>query len=612
MVNRSAFREDIEALRGFAILLVVFFHAQVPCFAAGFVGVDIFFTISGFVITRSLISENQKTGSIDLWGFYSRRIGRLLPASLLLAASVVIASLFISSSPEFVLDAKDAIVAVLYGLNIQQALTADDYFQEREEDRQTPLLHFWSLNVEEQFYILWPLLMKLCCQFRGRQIFLVLAACGLMGGSFVFNIYYTENNQPFAFYLPVSRAWQFGAGGLCAWLQEKPLSGTWKVLTQAIFYLGLVVSLLFLNSERTWPGYWALIPTVFTMAYIAGFEEGPEAFHPHAERPTESAYSAELVGSQGRLGFLRGPFDTVASGVWKSMLFLGQLSYSWYLWHWPFQIFFLRLFPDASVAAQAWAGTFALAPAWLSFVFLEAPLRAAAKKSTNSMSIIFKGAVAMLVFVVASWFLIISHSLTPASSPTTVGTVQWQQQQQQQQQQEDQQQKAPQFGKADGLSSVSEGGEIEELTLPPQRQAPLNLYAPEKNQSPSVHGTNEDGSVGTVGGQRDWGDDFIFKNSTFGELKVDLWLKMLRPSLGECPEARPEEAALHFSISAGPFLNSAVPKNPLPAKLKRTGMCSLYGNGTQIVSTGPRYGQQEQEEKEGEKADEGRHGKQKG
>ena len=149
----SGFRPEIEGLRGIAILLVVVCHAGIAGFDAGFIGVDVFFVLSGFLITGLLIDEHERTGRIELGGFYARRAKRILPAAAVVLVATLVAALAIFSPLDMARIAQDGLAAGLSVANMRFAIEATDYFAATDT---SPMLHYWSLSVEEQFYLLWP------------------------------------------------------------------------------------------------------------------------------------------------------------------------------------------------------------------------------------------------------------------------------------------------------------------------------------------------------------------------------------------------------------------------------------------------------------------------
>ena len=203
------FRPDIEGLRAVAILAVLAYHARIPGTGGGFIGVDVFFVISGFLITGLLLREVTSTGHLDLPRFYARRARRLLPAALVVIAVTVALSAVILSPLRFPGVALDGAASSLYVSNYRYALIATDYFAADTEP--SPLLHFWSLAVEEQFYLVWPVLILAAVRLLSpRRLWMVVGL--VAAGSFALSVVLTDVNQPWAFYSLGTRAWQLALG----------------------------------------------------------------------------------------------------------------------------------------------------------------------------------------------------------------------------------------------------------------------------------------------------------------------------------------------------------------------------------------------------------------
>jgi peptidoglycan/LPS O-acetylase OafA/YrhL len=312
--SHSGFRPDIEGLRAVAILLVVFYHAGIPWLRGGFVGVDIFFVLSGYLITQLLVDEVERTGSIDFSRFYARRIRRLLPASLLMILCTLIASFAFLSPLEIVRISKTAIATAAYVSNMWFVRQSADYFSANVETN--PLLHTWSLAVEEQFYLVWPFLVLLCTR-QSRPLKIIISVFfGVAILSLAASVWLTRTFQPFAFFGTPTRAWEFAAGGLATFLQEKP---SLRFFRHPLFaWLGAALMLgagVLLSPKNGFPGAIALIPVAGTvMVLIAG----------------------KLTTSR------TGLFALLDSRLFQT---LGGLSYSWYLWHWPVLVFGFVLLP---------------------------------------------------------------------------------------------------------------------------------------------------------------------------------------------------------------------------------------------------------------------------
>jgi peptidoglycan/LPS O-acetylase OafA/YrhL len=313
--EKDNFRPDIEGLRGVAVLLVVFFHAGLLSNASfqvtgGFIGVDLFFVVSGFLITGLLIRERERTGTVSFSRFYARRVRRILPAAavtLLVTIPLAYGLVTLLQRPDTMADAASAALSFA---NVRFALTTD-YFNPVSY---SPFLHFWSLGVEEQFYFIWPGLL-LVAAWRSPRAGAFLALSAVVVLSFAASVYMTDENASWAFYMLPTRAYQLAAGGLLAIgagsLARLP-GPAQHVISRLLVVLGwLALAGLFIDAfaidSRTvpYPGMAAIVPTVAGVLLIASGMEahGPGAF----------------------LGLM-------------PIRFIGKISYSLYLWHWPMLI----------------------------------------------------------------------------------------------------------------------------------------------------------------------------------------------------------------------------------------------------------------------------------
>src|SRR6202012_2927363 len=231
------FRPDIEGLRAVAILAVLLCHAGVPFLAGGSVGVDLFFVISGFLITRLLVGELDRTGTISLRGFYARRAKRLLPLSAVLLAAVGVLSMILLSPLRNTEVAGDIVSSALYVANWHFAAQSVDYFAQGLEP--SPVLHLWSLAIEEQFYLVWPGLMLAVTWFwrrRGHSVRPVLwvAIALIVAGSLIYGVILTNEKPAFAYFDTFARAWEVGLGAALA------LAGTVKLPKLSAVALGWI------------------------------------------------------------------------------------------------------------------------------------------------------------------------------------------------------------------------------------------------------------------------------------------------------------------------------------------------------------------------------------
>lgn len=343
--ERAPFRPDIEGIRGLAILLVVAFHANVGWLAGGFVGVDVFFVLSGFLITGLLAREVADTGDVDLPEFYARRARRLLPAMLvvLVATLAMVAWLYAPiDQPGIAGDGRA--VALHYG-NVQFATSAVDYYATADN----PWLHTWSLAVEEQFYLVWPLLFALVGRSYGndgmsrRRLLVVVALAGVL--SFIACVWVTRAAQHWAFFAMPTRIWEFALGGFAALMVTGAGSAFLNPTLLQVLGLALIgVAAAMYHSVVPYPGVAALVPATGAAALIVGG---------HYER--DSIVSRALA-----LPPLR---------------WLGVISYSWYLWHWPLVGLGAVLDWKLGTGGRLVWSAIALVPAILTHRFIEEPVR---------------------------------------------------------------------------------------------------------------------------------------------------------------------------------------------------------------------------------------------
>ena len=351
------FRQDIQGLRGIAVLLVVIYHTGIAL-PGGYIGVDIFFVISGFVITQLLIREIESTGQVHLGNFFSRRIYRLLPALFFLLTSTMLIALFVFSpigiqttdgrlTGEIQEVTQTARYSALFSTNAY-FFFQDNYWALADN----PLRHLWSLAVEEQFYIVFPLLFLLSIKARVQikskkfvQILIFIAGFSFCG-SYLLSHGFRVGPLPtrFAFFGTPWRIWEFIAGAYFALRPSafKTLTSPARSWIVFISALSILVPALRLNSFTPFPGLVALFP-VFGTALIL------------------------------HLGYENSACVKILSS--KPLVKLGDISYGWYLWHWPVIVFANRLYPQSQVLAPIFAVSISLVIAYVSLKIIENPIR---------------------------------------------------------------------------------------------------------------------------------------------------------------------------------------------------------------------------------------------
>ena len=300
------FRPDIEGLRAVAVVLVILYHAGVPGLEGGYVGVDVFFVLSGFLITGLLVSDRERNDHISMVKFYARRARRILPAATLVLLATVIASYVYLGFLRGNGTADDGLWTAVFAANIHFAESGTQYLNVNVAP--SPLQNYWSLAVEEQFYVVWPLLISLVAIIGRRfplRARLGTLAVAIIGSSLLWSIIETPTNGTWAYFSPLTRAWELAAGALMAIsvpaLKRVPsafaTTGTWTGL-----FL-IVASAMVFNSGTSYPGVAVIVPVGGTLLIIAGGTVVPRN-------------GAEiLLGTR--------PF-----------LWVGVLFYSLYLWHW--------------------------------------------------------------------------------------------------------------------------------------------------------------------------------------------------------------------------------------------------------------------------------------
>ncbi|WP_214475185.1 acyltransferase family protein [Mesorhizobium sp. dw_380] len=350
----ASFRPDIQGLRALAVGGVVAYHFGLAALPGGFAGVDIFFVISGWLISTHLMREIAETGRLDLWRFYARRARRLLPAALFVILATLAAGYFILAPQEQALYSRGAMYASAYAINLWLLRWSFDYFA--SDALSNPFIHFWSLSVEEQFYLVWPALLLLAAWLRpGRRMAAtVIGVAGL--ASFAACLWLTSLSPAWAFYFSPLRAWEFAAGGLAtlvpvAWRHQR----SWLRAAQGWLGLALIAAAyIWLSEDLPFPGWYAALPVAGTvLVLLSGAGEHNDEASPIGWQTLRPAAALSLPPLQ----------------------WIGALSYSLYLWHWPVIVYAQMLVPDLSASQRFGCGALALALSVLSYHLIENPGR---------------------------------------------------------------------------------------------------------------------------------------------------------------------------------------------------------------------------------------------
>ena len=353
-VPKRAFRADIQGLRAFAVVVVILDHLfHWP--TGGFVGVDVFFVISGYLITSHMVRELDRTGRLSLSSFYRRRIRRIAPAATLVIAVTVAFAVLVLPRGRALSITTDGVWAFFFGANWRSMAVGTDYFQLGQLP--SPLQHFWSLSVEEQFYFVWPLLTMIVFTMALKRwrvartarvaTFAVFAA--VVALSFVWALAETAGNPAAAYFSTFSRAWELGVGALLAVASMTPWRMSLRIRIGLAWFgvVGLVISVFVIDSTSVFPAPAAALPVLATALVIAAGVGVDDARYRHALWPLTNR----------------------ASG------FVGAISYSLYLWHFPVIVFLATFVPLDSRRYFVLALTGTAVLSILSYHFVEEPVR---------------------------------------------------------------------------------------------------------------------------------------------------------------------------------------------------------------------------------------------
>jgi peptidoglycan/LPS O-acetylase OafA/YrhL len=369
------YRPDIDGLRTIAVSAVILFHAFPNLIAGGFIGVDIFFVISGYLITGLILKETSLTTSpekrFSFTGFYVRRIRRIFPALIIVISFCLIAGWHFLLSDEYKELGKEVFFGAIFIENFSLWQEAG-YFDAAAEFK--PLLHLWSLGVEEQFYLAWPFFLILSIRRHWNTSLTILLTATL---SFILNVALTNTDATAAFYLPISRIWQFMAGAILANIQlssqfspainhvHQPISLLSRNNTLSILGIFcILISAWGMDESFHFPGWWALFPTIGTCLVISA---GPHAW-----------FNRHILGN-------------------RFFVFVGLISYPLYLWHWPLLYFSRVLHGGApSTTIRFIAILLSAGLAYLTYVSIEVKIR---YKEHRNVIIFLLTAIAFLSFI---------------------------------------------------------------------------------------------------------------------------------------------------------------------------------------------------------------------
>jgi len=363
-----AYRPDIDGLRAVAVVFVLIFHAFPSVLPGGFIGVDVFFVISGFLIT-GIIVRQLGAGSFTLSGFYFRRMRRIFPALIVVLLATMTLGWFFFLPNEFVSLGKNVLAGALFFPNLM-LLSEVGYFDVAAQLK--PLLHLWSLGIEEQYYLAFPLF--LMCFWRRR--FMVWGVVVIALGSFALSVLLTKSNPSAAFYLPFTRAWELMIGALIALVPRLVVNSNLRS-TLGCVLIGAAAFLL--DPKTPYPGWAALLPTLGAALLIAA--EGSMLNRALALRP---------------------------------VVFVGLISYPLYLWHWPLLSFFGILDEQPSALARGGILLASAALAYLTYRYIETPVRRASDRFMFPKMAGFSGA--MLAACMCGAFIVYTGGYPPRLS----------------------------------------------------------------------------------------------------------------------------------------------------------------------------------------------------
>jgi peptidoglycan/LPS O-acetylase OafA/YrhL len=384
--RQRGFRPDIQGMWALAVGMVVVYHLYPSLLPGGFAGVDVFFVISGFLITGHLLREYHKTGKVALLDFWGRRAKRLVPAAALVLTVTWIGARLLLPATQLADTAAQIRASALYFQNWQLASDSVNYLQ--ASSAASPVQHFWSLSVEEQFYLGWPLLFLLAAlvaltarrpqerRARGHRVALLLAGA-VVAASLGYSVYYTHANPAGAYFVTTTRIWELGLGGLVALLPARLCERIGRCGPLGWAGLGLMIASAFvLSGTNAFPGFLALLPAGGAAALILG----------------------------GSAAARFGPSKLTSI---RPMVFIGDISYSLYLWHWPIIV----LWTTWRGHPVGWRSGLVIVAvsvvlAWLTKVWVEDKVRTASLLSGHEWRSVSTALAAVVPVVLVSLYIV--------------------------------------------------------------------------------------------------------------------------------------------------------------------------------------------------------------
>ncbi|WP_106814069.1 acyltransferase family protein [Microbacterium timonense] len=382
----ARFIPHVQGLRAIAVLCVVLYHFWPGRITGGYIGVDIFFVISGFLITAHLMRELTATGTVRLGQFWARRARRLLPASLLvlLFCALVVMSPYLMPTSALPNEVREILASTFYVENWYLALNSADYLNHGGEP--TTVQHYWSLSLEEQFYVMWPLIMLLAAWvavkwLRGARRRAVIVALGLVSiASFVFCVIFTITDPAPAYFVTFGRMWQFGVGAMIALVPRLRVS---NAIGSFVLGWGGILLLVFVtftfDGQTPFPGYMAALPTLGAAAIIA------------ASNTERWWYATRVLAI-------------------RPAQFVGDISYSLYLWHWPLIVIAPSVpFWGLTIYHRVALLVLCFVLAWLTKRFVEDPVRSWRVLTSRPARVTLWSSLAAMVVVglvaASAWFV---------------------------------------------------------------------------------------------------------------------------------------------------------------------------------------------------------------